>query len=510
LKTVSDDLFRLVKSLTGSEKGYFKKYATKNTPGKKNNYIILFEAIDNMSTYNEDLLSKKLKYTSFAKQLPVYKNYLFNLILKSLYSYSIYETADSKISELIQNAGILSKKALFKEALKHLNKAKEMAVKFENTKALLEILSNERAIIMTMPDKNIYENRVKIYNEQLELLKSLEKHLKLSWLSDKMVMYVEFKGNFRMEDQEKEIKRIMLNPLLKKYDKLKDFTSKRYILHIHIFEQYAKEDIRKVHYYLKKEIELVQDYRFMIPSFIRNYILTLVNYLMFSNLLKDRESVIDALSKINTLKRKIKNKTPLDVEIMILSNTCYAEIIIYTNNCEMNKGRATAKKIEQLLNKYSSEIPMVLKVVLLYNTARFWFIDRNFENALKVINKLINEIPPSFKQDLYDFSRLFQLIIHFELGNFELLEDTVEATYRFMKGRKSIFEVETAIFKFLRRILRAQKSQFKEIYNELLFDLEESKDNTQSKITLGNFNFITWARGKVLNKTMVQLARDSV
>lgn len=193
-----------------------------------------------------------------------------------------------------------------------------------------------------------------------------------------------------------------------------------------------------------------------------------------------------------------------------MSNRSYAEIIIYTNNGEMNKGRFTAKKIEQLLSKYSSEIPMVLRVVLLYNTARFWFIDRNFENALRVINKLINEIPPSFKQDLYDFSRLFQLIIHLELGNFDLLEDTVEATYRFMKGRKSIFEVETAIFKFLRKILRAQKSQFKEIYNELLFDLEESKDNTPSKITLSNFNFITWARSKILNKTMVQLARDNV
>lgn len=510
MKTVSDDLFRLVKSLTGSEKGYFKKHTTKNTPGKKNNYLVLFEAIDNMSTYDEDLLHKKLKYTSFDKQLPVYKNYLFNLILKSLYSYSTYETVESKITELIQNAGILSKKALHKEALKLLKKAKELAVKFENTNALLEILSNERAIIMTMPDKNIYENRAKIYNDQLELLKTLDKHLKLCWLSDKMVMFVESKGDFRMEEREKEINKIMSDPIIKKYDKLKDFTSKRYFLHIHIFKQFARDDIQKIHFYLKKEIALMQDYRFMIPTFVRNYIHTLVNYLLFSNLLKDRESIKDALLKINEFKRQIKNKIPLDIEIMILANTCYAEIIIYTNNCVMNKGRSVAKKIDQLLCTYSSEIPMGLRVILLFNTSRFWFIDRNFENSLKMINSLINEIPTSFKQDLYDFSRLFQLIIHFELGNFALLEDTVEATYRFMKGRKSIFEVETAIFKFLRKILRAQRNQFKKIYEELLSDLEESKDNTQSKITLGNFDFITWAKSKLQNKTMVQLVKEKV
>lgn len=509
MKTVSDDLFRLVKSLTSLEKGYFKKFAGKNTPGEKNNYIILFDAVNNMKTYDEDLLRKNLQRTSFTEHLPVYKNYLYNLILKSLYSYSLYETTDSKIHELIQNADILSKKALHKEALKYLNRAKAIAVKFENTKALLEILSNERTIIMTMPDKNTYENRLKIYNEQLDLLRLLAKHIKLSWLSDNMVMYVEHKGDFRMEDKEREIKKILSDPILAKYDRQGDFTSKRYYLHIRIFEQFAKEDIEKIHYYLKKEIDLIQDYKFMIPLFIKTYIQALANYLMFSNILKDRESVKDALLKINEIKRKIKNKIPLDVEITILSTTCYAEIMVYTNNCEMNKGRSTAKAIEQMLSEYSSEIPMALRVVLLYNTARFLFIDGNYENALKLINILINEIPTSFKRDLYDFSRLFQLIIHFELGNFVLLEDSVEATYRFMKERKSIFEVEAAVFRFLRKILRSQKSQFKEVYERLLSDLEESADKTQSKITLSNFNFIMWVKSKIMNQTMVQLIKKN-
>jgi len=225
--------------------------------------------------------------------------------------------------------------------------------------------------------------------------------------------------------------------------------------------------------------------------------------------LKDRESEKDALMKINELRQKIKNKTSLDVEIMILSNTCYAEIIIYTNNCEMFKGRVAAKRTEHLLNKYSSEIPMALRVVLLFNTARFWFIDSNFENALKMINSLINEIPTSFKRDLYDFSKLFQLLIHFELGNIDILENTVEATYRFVKERKSVFEVETAVFKFFRNILRTHERTFKNEYEELLFDLEKSAVKTQSKITLSNFDFITWAKSKLINKPMVQLIKEN-
>jgi hypothetical protein len=91
LKTVSDDLYRLIKSLNKSEKGYFKKFAAKNEVGSKQNYIVLFDAIDRMEEYDEERLRVSLKKESFIKQLPVYKVYLFNLILKSLSLYGAFE-----------------------------------------------------------------------------------------------------------------------------------------------------------------------------------------------------------------------------------------------------------------------------------------------------------------------------------------------------------------------------------------------------------------------------------
>ncbi len=510
MKTVSDVLFRLVKSLTSLEKGYFKKFAAKNTGGKKNNYILLFDAIDRMDKYDEDLLCKRLKNATFIKQLPVYKNYLYNLILRSLNSYSTYETSDSKINELIENALVLSKKALNDEALKNLKKAKAQAVKFENTKALLEILSIERSIIMTMPDKHTLENRSKIYEEQLELLKTLEMHTKLSWLCDNMVVHVEVKGDFRTEQKEKEIRKIMSDPLLKKLDRMNDLRSKQFWFRIHVLEQLAEENPQKVYYYFKKEIELTQEFKYLIPTFVRTYIQSLVNYLLFANLVKDRQGEKDAFRRIYELRKMIKNKMPLDVEIMILSNTCYAEVLIFMNNCDLIKGRSAAKRTERLLKDYSSEIPIALRVVLLFNTARFWFIDGNFENALRMINILINETPTSFKRDLYDFSRLFQLLIHFELGNLDVLENSIEATYRFMKERDSVFEVEAALFKFFRNILRTYEKTYRKEYEELLHDLENSIEKSQSKITLGIFDFITWVKSKIAHKQMVQLIMEKM
>ena len=110
MKTVSDDLFRLIKSLTKSEKGYFKKFAAKNTAGSKQNYLVLFDAIDDMETYDEDLLRKKLKNEQFLKQLAVYKVYLFNLILKALHLYGTVDNSTTRVKDLIDNAKMLESK----------------------------------------------------------------------------------------------------------------------------------------------------------------------------------------------------------------------------------------------------------------------------------------------------------------------------------------------------------------------------------------------------------------
>lgn len=174
MKTVSDDLFRLIKSLSKSEKGYFKKYAAKNETGSKQNYILLFDAIDTMSEYDEELLKKKLKNAAFAKQIPVYKVYLFNLILRSLSQISVVSDAGAKIKEYLENTRLLSSKALYKEALKQLKKAKELAVKYNNYILLLDALVAERNIITVMPDKNISDIRKKSlqradhYNKQVQ------------------------------------------------------------------------------------------------------------------------------------------------------------------------------------------------------------------------------------------------------------------------------------------------------------------------------------------------------
>jgi len=76
----SPDLFDLIKSLNSSEKGYFKKFASRHTIEGKSHYVKLFDAIP----IEEFLCEKNLSYTE--KQL--FHLYLFSTIPKQLSVFS--------------------------------------------------------------------------------------------------------------------------------------------------------------------------------------------------------------------------------------------------------------------------------------------------------------------------------------------------------------------------------------------------------------------------------------
>ena len=66
MKTPSDDLFTLIKSLDAREKGFFKVYSAKKGANNTSlSYLKLFDNIDKLKTYDEPYLISKLKKTGF-------------------------------------------------------------------------------------------------------------------------------------------------------------------------------------------------------------------------------------------------------------------------------------------------------------------------------------------------------------------------------------------------------------------------------------------------------------
>ncbi|MCT4560919.1 MAG: hypothetical protein N4A41_06035 [Crocinitomicaceae bacterium] len=61
----SESIFELIRSLTKSEKRYFKLHASRHTIGEENNYVTLFDYIDKQAAYDEAKLFQDFKGAAF-------------------------------------------------------------------------------------------------------------------------------------------------------------------------------------------------------------------------------------------------------------------------------------------------------------------------------------------------------------------------------------------------------------------------------------------------------------
>ena len=141
----STELFKLIKSLSKSEKRFFK-LSSSLQQGEKN-YLKIFDYIETQDEYNEASLKKEFKKETFIKHLPSEKNHLYKLILKSLRSYYAEQNVNSTLKQELKNVDILYNKALYKECEKFVSRAKQIAEKNEKFYYWFELISWEKKLL---------------------------------------------------------------------------------------------------------------------------------------------------------------------------------------------------------------------------------------------------------------------------------------------------------------------------------------------------------------------------
>jgi hypothetical protein len=139
-------LFHLIKSLTKTEKVYFKKFSELHVLGEKNNYLKLFDAIDRQEVYDEKKLLREEKYI---KQLPYLKNYLTGAILKAMQNFYSDHTQGHRLRRAVDNAWFLFKKGMYTSSREELERARETSFDLISGSVFLEAMRMEELVFST-------------------------------------------------------------------------------------------------------------------------------------------------------------------------------------------------------------------------------------------------------------------------------------------------------------------------------------------------------------------------
>ncbi|MGB1242538.1 MAG: hypothetical protein ACPG49_08455 [Chitinophagales bacterium] len=493
----SSNIFELIKSLTPAEKRYFKVFAKRHVKGDENNYVLLFNAIDKQTDYNEAILLKKIKRGTSVKHFSSEKSYLYKLILKAMNAYDLDKSIEAKIREQIGFITFFQKKRLYQQALKQLDKTKKLAVKYEHYYYLIQILHLEIDII----DKaHQLQYKKRLDNNQIEMQKGLQK-INLHHQYRRLHSEAFWKNTKRISSSDQEqityFQQIIQSKLLS-LSPISDFRIQK------IHYQTLQLCYLQTHQNLKsyecalKIVDLYESHPHFLKNSVLDYISILGNTIVSCFQLQDWEGMYQIIQKM----RKVPTQN-INQDILIFEKSYNAETAYYQERKESEKVQKLLIVIEQRLLFYDKKIRQPSLLTWYYNLAGLHFSFRNFNKALELINRFFNLYTTGVREDIYNKAVYLNLLIHWKLDNHRLLESLIRTVERYVRQKNKTYSLELPILAFFRKMLNLPIAASQERLS-LLQSLDEKFENLEDKIEKGfwnSFGLIDWLKEQLKNES---------
>jgi len=502
----STELFDLIKTLSKSEKRFFKLSSSLQS-GEKN-YVKIFDAIDEQNEYNEEELKTLFKNESFVQHFPSEKNHLYKLILKSLRSYHSDNSISSILQQEIKNIEILYKKALYKECNKFLLRAKKMAHEHEKFYYLFELINIEKQLLEEAYESGEFgydlDALIKEENEILDKLRNLaEYHILYSRIN-----YVFRREGFAHNEEERNIVREIEDyHLIKGKNTALSSSAASICYYIKGLCAVTNRQYQDAYIFFHKVKEILDRNPNLKADLAKRYVRTL-SHLLYCYIDNEKyDEAYEVISEMKLLEGKDGFNT-IDVEVNIFTSTHLAELVLWEKKGEHTQALTKIDSIITGFTKMGETINKENKLLFHYHIANIYFGAGEFKDALHWINSVLNDNEQSLRQDIYAFSRLINLIVHYELGNHDLLEYIIKSTLRFLNKKEKDYKVESVIVKHLRKLVKTTlDSERKEAYQNMKLELEKLFENPVERVLLDYFDVLAWLESKIQNISFTDAVR---
>lgn len=506
MKTPTDNLYLLIKSLSKSEKIYFKKFSRLHETHGVKNYIRLFDEIEKQAgneKYDESKIKKIFEGEAFIKQLHVAKNYLYSLILKSLRSQYAGASVLHKLNEGILNLDVLYHKGMFKACLAMTKQLKKEAYMRENHIELLNILRYES--FASRKNLNVKKPGIEdmAENEFSRVVKIIDNKNKLDKYSLAIFRLYTRQERLTAKD-EILLEKIISDPVFKSPDNALSYDAKMsYYFCLSNYYQ-IKNKIPEDYAIQKEHISFMESRADMLSLKLGRYAMLLNNFLINCLHVKKIDDFMLHLDKVKQLAEKFKGGLKQRDSEALLFRIYYTHLLnIAVQKNDFGDIEDISQKVTEGLKIYEPFLGKAYTAVMYWSLARFYFHEGRFEDALRWNNTALNEKSNEKLAALYCMGIVFNLIIHYELKNFDLLEYQYVSTLNYLKKRGHYYKYASALVYFMKNFNENLTfSERQKIYKETISRINKLKDDTSENNITFYFNIPAWLESKATGEPL--------
>ncbi|MBI2271684.1 MAG: hypothetical protein HYU69_15180 [Bacteroidetes bacterium] len=508
---VSEQLFDLIDSLTPAEKRYFKVFAYKHTRGDKNNYVRLFEAIEAQEKYDEKQIKDKFKGETFIKHLPSEKNYLYNLILDTLYYYHRDSTAEFSLNKLLHNVSVLYQKGLYGQCRKLLIKIRTLSRRMNLPVYMHQALAWEKKIMLVNSFVGVTEQKLSdVFAEGNAAIRNISDHTEYINLQARLLFFINRRGEIRSKVHHKYYSSVINSRLLQNESKIADRASLYIFYNIHyIYNFYAKADLVTAYNYVQKSLKLMEDDVEQIKDNPNTYIVLLNNLVVSCIPIKRYDEVNHALKKMRNIEHDLAIRLSEEIKPRIFVRSYILEVDMYINSGSFEKSGEIINDIENGMKLYAGKMDKASERILRYNVAYLFFGYGNYKRTIEWISMILNDADMETKQDIISFARILQIISHYEMENIDILPYLFKINSNYSKKGKVVYKSEAIILDCIAKAGKASSSEGRsKVFRHTKKKFMQIVNDPYEKKAFRYFDFISWLESKIENKTFAEIVRN--
>lgn len=446
----TDPLHQLIQSLSRSEKRYFKIHSNRHVIGEENNYVKLFDLLDEMTEFDGDLLKAKLDAAAIKGNISSQKAYLYKLILKAMRAFHAESNGIFAAKELLLDAEFLFQKGQYSASKALLKKAQSDPSMQSSPLVQLEVLEKESDLLMLLEKDGLPELLAQIQETRdlwLNRLVAEEKLTSAYWAA--FALHRKY-GNLAQEPQKSLVAPywLVLDSISSDHG-LTPLARIRY-RYLHWLKAQAKGTQPEILAASDTLLATWEEEPLLRKEYPTRYRMALANHL--ATLFR-----VERFADFPLVLEKLKSTpaTNLDDEGEVFQNVALYELLFYLNSGNLAKAETLVPEIEAGLQKFDHKINKSRELTFRFNITVLYFFRSRWSESLRWVNSILNDRPSGHRKDVQDIARVFELILHFELGHHDLVEHKIRSVIRYFKTPTQVGQFARNIAAFLRDCLKA-------------------------------------------------------
>ena len=500
----SDPVFQLIKSLTRSEKRHFRLFANRqgSTDGLK--FLQLFDALDTAAQYDDERVLAQVPAIKKV-QLANLKANLYRQLLASLRMYHAGQNLDIQLHEQLDYARVLYNRGLYQQSLRMLERVKIAAQQAGVAHIALQALDFEKLIEAQYITRSLRGRAEELSTEALTLVGHVSQQHVLSSLALRMYGFYLQIGHARNQEDYDRLTTFFRSALANVDMRNADFFEELYYYQAHVWYHTITQNFLACYRYAQKWVDLFERHPTMREQQTMLYLKGLHNLLISSYNLLYYSKFTQVLEKLEAFADDPERRSNPNIEALLF-------LYIYTNriNAFFMQGRFTAglmivRPLLAHLAQFQQQLDPHRLMVFYYKIASLYFGSGDYNKAIEYLTKITQFKDSTLREDIQCFTRILNLIAHYEAGRDESLDYQIKSVYRFLGKMNDQQQMQVAIFRFLRSLGDLSPQELKTAFIQLKNELTAIAANPFERRPFMYLDIISWLESKIENRPVQEI-----